>query len=173
MTTIRATSFVVIKHTLSLLLLAAVCTGCFPRSQPLKPRMQYVAKKSDLRPLQSPFPALEPHERKTDWGIEYQVGLGFARELDLYRAITSFKRALILLPRSKKERRLELNYHIAHCYFLGDRYDDFLVTVEESDLLQVTPDFPAYQDLLVMLHTAYVATGECDKAEFMAASAAP
>ena len=46
----------------------------------------------------SPFPPLTTEERKEDWAQELQMGKAFAKELDLFRAITCFKRAGFLSP---------------------------------------------------------------------------
>lgn len=148
----------------TLVAIIAIFTGCFPRQQPLQPHLEYTSQKKDFRELSSPFPALLPHERNTEWGREYRLGVGFARDFDLYRAITSFKRSLLLLPKRESTRRLEIYYFITLAYFLGDRYNDVIETVEQSPLLHVSPDFPPYRDLLLMLHEAYIKTGECEKA---------
>jgi tetratricopeptide (TPR) repeat protein len=148
----------------TLVVLVAFLTGCFPRNQPIRPRLEYTPQKKDFRDLPAPFPALLPHEQNTDWGREYRLGIGFARDFDLYRAITSFKRALLLLPRRENERRLELYYYITLSYFLGARYSEVVDTVEQSPLLNVTDAFPAYRDLLLMLHESYIQLGECEKA---------
>ncbi len=144
--------------------LLALTVACFPKSKPLDVQVCREPMKKDFRDLPTTFPPLEPHERKEEWGREYQMGIRFARDFDLYRAITAFKRSLYLMPRRNQERRLEAQYYIALSYFLGERWCELIETIEEGPLLNITSDFPAYQELLVMLHTAYLHTSQCDKA---------
>lgn len=98
-----------------------------------------------------------------------RVGAGFAKECDLYRAITAYKRALILLPNTEGARRLEIIYQIAHCYYLGGKFEEAIATIEESPLCYVGPDFPAYHELLLLLRDSYCKTGQTEKGEYVGA----
>src|SRR5687768_17345945 len=92
----------------------------------------------------SPFVPLTPEQRETDWGKEWRIALAFAEDFDLYRAITSFKRALVLLPIDKLARRIEIEYQITLAYYLGKKYGDALHHFEKSGLVYVDPSFSAY-----------------------------
>ncbi|MBS0621620.1 MAG: tetratricopeptide repeat protein [Verrucomicrobia bacterium] len=149
-------------------MLAPLLMGCFPRCKPLDPCFCYVPQKGDFRGLPSVFPPLSAAEKQQEWGREYSIGVQFANDLDLYRAITSFKRSLYLLPRGKDEREKELYTFIATCYYLGERYEEVIATVVESPLIYLEATFPAYVDLLTMLYVAYVETGKGEQAQNIA-----
>lgn len=112
-----------------------------------------------------PFPCLTSEECCQDWGKELGIGLAFADDFDLYRAITSFKRALFLLPCEAKERRLQIEYLIALAYYLGCKYVEAVYAVESTELLCVDPSFPAFSDLLLLLYDSYTQLGREAQAE--------
>lgn len=56
-----------------------------------------------LKVLPSAFPPLSSFELRQEWGQELYLGLQFAQELDLYRAITCYKRALFLAQKIQSE----------------------------------------------------------------------
>jgi len=112
----------------------------------------------------SPFASLSPEEAASDWGKELYIALVFADDFDLYRAITGFKRALILLPPEEKTRELEITYDTALAYYLGKKYLEAIYTVESSPLFCVDTSFPAYFDLLLILYDSYHAMGQEEKA---------
>lgn len=145
----------------SMLLLAASCTRV---SDDIEPKVNYAVQDRYLKSLPSPFPPLSAHEKAQDWGKEYQIALGFAHELDLYQAITTFKRAEFLLPKEEVRRRHEIQYEILLCYFLGKKYDEVIYTFDHSDLENVDTNFPAYRDLLVMLEESYSEKQNTEKA---------
>lgn len=113
----------------------------------------------------SPFVPLTEEEAKQDWGREYKIGLAFAFEFELYRAITSFKRALYLLPTGAHPRREEMEYGIALAYFLGKKYIEVVYMVESTTLKEVDSGFPAFDDLLVILYESYQQIDKPDCAE--------
>lgn len=82
--------------------------------------------------------------------------------MDLYRAITCYKRALFLAP---NERKNEIEYHLVEAYYLGRKYTEVVDTYETSTLSQVSMDFPPLKELLLMLYDAYSELGRCAKAE--------
>jgi tetratricopeptide (TPR) repeat protein len=146
-------------------LILLLLTSCFPREAPLEPCFNRVPQASEVAHLPSPFPTLTTDERHQDWAVEYEVGVQFARELDLYRAVTSFKRALFLLPEhADASRRLELHYYIVLSYYLGDKHADAVRTFEESPLTFVDGSFGAFHDLALMLYDSYEALGDQSKA---------
>lgn len=102
----------------------------------------------------SPFCPLTAEEKCTDWGKELTIALCFAGDFDLYRAITSFKRALFLMPPCCL-RRLEVEYDIALAYYLGKKYVEAVHAVEGCELIAADPTFPAFSDLLLLLYDSY------------------
>ena len=147
-----------------LLLLLLLC-GCYKVSDKIEPKINYAVQERYLKSLPSPFPPLNENERQQDWGKEYQIALGFAHELDLYQAITAFKRSEFLLYPQESERRQEIEYEILLCYYLGKKYSDLLYAFEKGDLHNISPSFPAYHDLLVILYESYLEQKQPEKAE--------
>jgi tetratricopeptide (TPR) repeat protein len=105
--------------------------------------------------LKSPFAPLSVLERMTDWGREVIIARTFADELDLYRAISTYKRAEILVSPIDKGRKLEIQYDILLCYFFARRYDEAVLYFEKSELAHVDKTFPAYKDLFLILYECY------------------
>jgi tetratricopeptide (TPR) repeat protein len=138
--------------------------SCHHADDTLEPKINYAVQDKYLKSLPSPFPPLTLTERGEDWGKEYLIGLSFARELDLYQAITAFKRAEFLAPPEVKERKLEIEYEILLSYYLGRKYHEVVYTFENSDLRFIDDKFPAKRDMLIILYDSYEQTGEVDKA---------
>lgn len=113
----------------------------------------------------SPFEPLSQEELATDWGKEYQIAFVFAQDFDLYRAITSFKRAIILLNRPKYHRHAELNYFLVLCYYLGEKHVEVVYLGELGLGSYFQPTFKGYSDLLVMLYDSCQKLGQFEKAE--------
>lgn len=111
----------------------------------------------------SPFPKLSEEERKTDWGKEYYLAQAFAADFDLYRAITGFKRALFLDP--PEERRYEIQYSTLLAYFLGKKYTEVAFIAQSTPLGTVSNQFPAFHDLVLILHETYSQLGEVEHAQ--------
>ncbi len=139
---------------LFILLLLSLLTSCYRVPDQIDPRVCYQLQDQHFQRLSGAFPLLSPEERAADWGKEYVIGRAFADELDLYRAVSTFKRALILLP-DNEQRKLEVQYDIVLCFFLGKRYDEAIEAFEKSDLAHVDKTFPAYHDLLLVLYESY------------------
>ncbi len=129
--------------------------GCQRVPDRIEPTVSYAVQDKYLLSLPSPFPPLTEEEKKQDWGREMQIGFGFAHELDLYQAITAFKRAEFLVPDTQKARSLEIQYEILLCYYMGKKYTDVIYTFEHSQLRYATQDFPAFCDLLLILYETY------------------
>lgn len=128
--------------------------ACYRVPDRIDPRVSYQLQDQYFQQLTGAFPPLSPDERASDWGKEYIIGRYFAVELDLYRAVSTFKRALILIQ-NNKERQIEIQYDIVLCFFLGKRYDEAIDAFERSDLAHVDKMFPAYHDLLLILYESY------------------
>lgn len=145
------------------LFIFAFLTGCVPKHR-FEPQVTYFPKQRTIHSLPSAFPSLSPAECKEDWGKELMIGMAFAKDFDLYRAITCFKRSTILLPRFHQERRLQLEYALAYSYFLGKRYGDVLETFEGGFLREISETFPACRDLAIMLYDSYEETDQRERA---------
>ncbi|MDE3056224.1 MAG: tetratricopeptide repeat protein [Verrucomicrobiota bacterium] len=146
---------------IQLFFLLLLCCGCYRVPDRLDPKVSYQLQDRHLEGLSSAFPPLSPEEKASDWGREVIIARGFAAELDLYRAVSTFKRALFLVP--NPERKLEIEYDILFCYFLGKRYEDAIEAFEKSDLRAVDKTFPAYRDLLLILYECYGEMCDCEK----------
>jgi hypothetical protein len=131
----------------------------------LEPVINYLPYRDKVELLPSAFPPLTCEELQQDWGRELRVADAFARDLDLYRAITAYKRALILLPENLWDRRLQIQYSIILCYYLGNKYQEAVETFEESDLLNIQINFPAISTLLILLYDSYLQLDQPEKAE--------
>ena len=139
--------------------------GCHPTPCDIETQVEIIPQQSAIDCLPSAFNKLTPKESSSDWGKELVVGYSFAKEFDLYRAITAYKRALVFIPLEKIERRQQIYYSIFQCYYLGQKYEEAIDIFENTELKVVTSYFPALRDLLIMLQDAYVKTGEFEKAE--------
>ncbi len=150
------------KFLLPLLLLLF---GCHHKGDDSHPKLDYAVQDRYLKQLPSPFEPLSEYEKLQEWGKEETIALHFANELDLYQAITAFKRARFLIPSDLKERKTELDYQIFLCYYLGKKYLDALHTFETTTLHFVTAEFPAYLDLLIILYDCYLQTNQEEQAD--------
>lgn len=137
--------------------------GC-QTSWQLEPQIFYDAPKPFIENLPSPFPPLTPKEYSQDWGKELVIAKTFAREFDFYRAITSYKRALILIPPRVVDRNLEIEYGIILSYYLGRKHKEAIDAFECGRLANVSSSFPAYNDLLILLYDSYIQINEIEKA---------
>lgn len=144
----------------ALLLLILLLVGCYRVPNKIEPQINYAVQDNHIRSLPGAFPPLSNGEKNASWGKEYLIGLAFARELDLYRAISTFKRAQILIPHDLEMRKLEIDYFILYCYYLGNKYPEVIDTFETTSLRRINSNFPAYHDLLVILYESYLKTGE-------------
>ncbi len=142
-----------VKRFLFFLLLLA--TACYRVPDRIDPRVDYCLQDRHFQHLKGAFHPLTETERMSDWGKEYTIARVFADQLDLYRAVSTFRRAEILLPKEEKERKLEIEYDILLCYFLGKRYDEAVDAFEKSGLCHVDKSFAAYHDLMLILYECY------------------
>ncbi len=137
----------------TLFLTILLLTACYRVPDRIDPRVSYQLQDQHFQHLMSAFPPLSSEERASDWGKEYVIAKAFAEELDLYRAVSTFKRALILVQ--DPPRKLEVQYDILLCFFLAKRYDEVIESFEKSDLARVDKSFFAYHDLLLILYESY------------------
>lgn len=146
----------------ALLLLLILCTACYRVTDRIDPRVSYQLQDQHFQRLTGAFSPLTTEEKASDWGKEYTIARVFADELDLYRAVSTFKRAQILVG-DNIERKHQIQYDIVLCYFLGKRYEDAIEAFERSDLSRVDKTFPAYHDLLLVLYESYRELDNADK----------
>lgn len=154
------------KLLVSLLFLLALA-GCYKVPDKIEPQVNYSVQDRYLKSLPAAFPPLSEEEKREEWGKEYLIAQKFSRELDLYRAITTFKRAEFLLPPGYPQRLEEIQYQIILSYYLGKRYDDVIQTFDHSVLYNANASFSAYCDLLVIMYDSYSETGQQDKALYV------
>ena len=143
-------------------LLLLLLAGCFRVSDELEPQLNYGVQEQYLQSLPSPFPPLSDHEIAQSWGREDKIALGFAHELDLYQAISTFKRASFLNP--LPDRLLQINYDILYCYYLGGKYPETVYTFENTPLRTTSTSFRPYHDLLIILYDSYMKQHQIDHA---------
>ena len=148
-------------------LLAFCLCGCVETKTDINPHLSYAIQDKYLQSLHSIFDPLNEEEKSTRWGQEYELGLAFAKKLDLYRAVTCFKRADILIDPQLAERRAEIQYQIVNCYYLGKRYSEAIETFEESSLASTDRTFLAFRDLLVILFDSYMHEKDTERATWM------
>lgn len=144
--------------------LALTHVGCRHTCQKMEPVIVCQLPTYRISSLPSSFPVISSTERQQEWAKELLIGDCFARESDFYRAITSYKRALILLPPSENGRRLQLDYDLMLCYYLGGKHQETLSIFESSELSQANADFPAFNNLLLIVYDSYLQTQQEDKA---------
>ncbi len=129
--------------------------SCYRVPDSIDPHVSWQLQDRHLQGLKSAFAPLTPEESSADWSKECLIASGFAQQLDLYRAISTYKRAEILIPPTKTQRQLEIQYDILFCLFLGKKYDEAIETFEKGGLAHVDKTFPAYRDLLLVLYECY------------------
>ena len=149
-----------IRRFIFLISLGALAS-CYRVPDQITPHVDLCVQQEHLQQLTNAFPPLSPIEQHEEWGREWTIGRAFAHQLDLYRAITAFKRAEILIS-SEHPRRREIEYEILLCYFFGKKYNDVIDTFEHSGLCHVDKSFLPYRDLLLILYECY---GETDNLE--------
>ena len=136
-------------------LLLLCFTNCYRVPDKINPRIDYQVQDRHFSCLASAFTPLNANEQTTDWGREMIIARAFAEELDLYRAISTYKRAEILVPKIDSSRKLEIQYDILLCYFLAKRYDEAISEFDKTALANVDRTFAAYHDLLLILYECY------------------
>lgn len=144
--------------------LLLLCSCCKVSSK-IEPNIIYSASDTFIKELKNPFPSLSHDEIKEDWAREYTIALGFGKKMDLYQAICTFKRAEILIPPEKENRKFEVQYFIVLCYYLGNKYPYVVEAFEASSLPNIDKSFLAFHDLLIVLYDTYTHLNETEKAE--------
>lgn len=153
------------KNIFFALLACLAFSSCQRVGDKIEPTLSYSVQDKYLLSLPSPFPPLSENEMAEDWGREMQIGFRFAHELDLYQAMTAFKRAEFLIPNNEQTRLVEIQYEILLCYYMGKKWNDAIYFFERSELRYVNQDFPAFHDLLLIMNEAYQEAGMENKSE--------
>ena len=143
------------NKSLIIALAALVITSCYRVSDKIEPRVCCQVQDQYFARLHSPFSPLNEEEKNSDWGKEMIIADAFAKDLDLYRAVSTYKRAEILIGEASLARKTQIQYGILLCYYLGKHYDDAVESVNKSSLANVDKSFPAYHDLLLILYECY------------------
>lgn len=143
-----------------------LCCSCQSVNCQIEPNFSYIPTSCDIENRSSAFSSLSKEEYRYDWAKELIIANQFAIELDLYRAITSYKRARILLPTAKKyaERRLQIDYGLVQAYYLGQKYQETIDIFEKGPLFDAPNTFPAMDDLLVIVYDSYQKLNKFEKA---------
>lgn len=147
----------------SLLFCALLCS-CDPNSRNLEPTIQYAPTSHLIEQKDTSFSPLKFEELKQGWGKELLIANRFAREFDLYRAITAYKRAQFLSPQDNRDRRLQMDYGIVLSYYLGGKFLEAIEHFEASALFHTDYTFSAYDDLLIVLYDSYQKSAQPQKA---------
>ncbi len=92
------------------------------------------------------------------------IGSKLAREGDYYRAITAFKRSLLLLPDGQNpSAKMDIQYNIALSYYLGKHYEQALPYLEP---LQDAPkDWEGASDASLLYYECLQLTGQRKQAQ--------
>lgn len=138
-----------------LLLPLLMIASCYKVTDQIEPRLDYQVQEQHFSQLHSAFSPLTTEEQHSDWGKEMLIANAFAKELDLYRAVSTYKRAEILIDSRDAARKTQIEYDILLCYYLSKHYDDAVDYVNKSSLAHVDKLFPAYHDLLLILYECY------------------
>lgn len=147
------------------LFIALSLAGCYGFGKgTIQPQLAYAMPEWRIQSMPTAFEPLKEQEEAQEWGKEYKIGVALAKELDLYRAVTAFKRAHILIPKSEMVRRLEIQYYLVLSYYIGHRFEDALEAFESSSLAMIDRSFPVYKDLLIVLYDCYKNLNEIDHA---------
>ncbi|MCB1149184.1 MAG: tetratricopeptide repeat protein [Chlamydiia bacterium] len=155
-----------LKHFVLIATIAAL-TSCNPCTYTLEPCLKYTPGKEWVKERASAFEPLTAEELHTDWGKEILIAGNFAPRLDLYRAITGYKRALILMPEGLTERRWQAEYCILLSYYLGDKPCEVVEEFEAGTLSAVPETFPVFRDMLIILVESYRKAGNPYKAQLL------
>lgn len=143
-----------IQRCIAGLLLTTICIGCNPCAYKIDPCLSHELSEQEIQNFPSSFEPLSSEERQTEWGRELLIADQFGHELDLYRAITGYKRALVLIPKDHP-RRSQIEYDILYSYYIAGKYCEAIKAFEESSLPRISNDFPAFRDLLIILFFSY------------------
>ena len=138
--------------------------GCYKVNEKIKPSINYKVRAKYLKSLPSAFDPITENEKEKPWGQELFIASSFADELDLYRAVSTYKRAEFLIPKSYASKKLEMQYDTLLCYYLGKRYHSVIDSFERSNLSRTDRSFKPFRDLLILVYQSYLEINQNEKA---------
>lgn len=141
------------KQLFYIILIASFIGNCCRVNDSINPSIDCAVQDQYLSHLKNGFYPLTPAEKQTDWGKEMIIAKAFADGQDLYRAVSTYKRADILVD--NEERKLEIQYYIVFSFYLAKHYQEAILAFETSKLPTVDRSFQAYHDLLLVLYECY------------------
>lgn len=145
------------------IVLLILLASCAKQDYSVQPSISYYPQERTLSCLPAAFPSLSQQELSTPWGPEISIGIHFGREMDLYRSITAFKRAKILIP-PDHPRLKQIDYSLILGYYLGNKYCEAIQIFEEGSCSRVDSHFPGLDTLLIVLYDCYTKTNQIEKA---------
>ena len=104
-----------------------------------------------------------------DWQKEAAIATSFAQRGEFEEAISTYKRALVLLPTSQLKDYQQIEYAITLSYFLSQKYDQVIKFFEKSNLLYTSKEFEFYRDLMLMLFESYEKLNQRENADHILA----
>ncbi len=153
-----------------LILIAPFLVTSCTHQEEIKPTLSYTPPTHLVEKLPSPFFPLSAEEKEMAWGKELLIASSLAKEQDLFRSVTAYKRARILLQdsssaESDSKRQIQIEYGLLLSYWLAHKYEQVIESFEKSKLKVNSSDFAAYDALLLILYDSYVRNGDTKKAE--------
>lgn len=153
-----------LKNATRMLLSACILVSCsINNCIEFQPEICFFPSERLINSLPSSFPPLNEEELQSEWGKELYIGLRFVEEADYYRAISSFKRAQFTIP-FDNPRKEQIEFSIFQAYYLAGKYDDALFVFDTCGLSAISMQFPALDDLLLMLYESYIQTNQIEHA---------
>lgn len=148
----------------SLIAAAFLLAACTTNHCTFEPEICYFPNEHLINTLPTSFAPITPEELSTEWGKELFIAQQFAKEWDLYQALTSFKRALFLIPEHLTSRRDQIEFCILESYYFGRKYNEVLLSFQNSHLQQISLQFPAITELLLIIYESYIETDQLEHA---------
>ena len=156
-----------------LIVLLFLLSGCSPHVQKEQSLLAYYPTETERLSL-ADYPEKEaPISHSSQWGREMLIGREFAKEGDWYRALTSFRKARILLQLDNaltQEREARLAWSEALIYGFSGKWKEVLSTWERyRDRLPTLS--PAMQEQwVILLYAAYMQEARKEEAEALMSS---
>ena len=153
------------NSTITLLTVASLLlTSCVKVNPQLQLKLKADYSQQDYQLLTTAFNPLSKEENDTIWGQELAFAQHLASSFDFYRAITSLKKALFLIPQSNLSRRQQCEFGILLCYTLAGEHDKARLFFKNSSLPSAPQSFPARKELLTLLEIIYESDPHFEKA---------
>lgn len=144
-----------------------ITTSCHKTCDAMSPLLTSPKIGKDIAFGKTPFESLSAEEKQEPWGKEWLIGKAFALEGDYYRALTSFKRGLILVPSLETKRIFQFRFAIFLTYYHADKFLDAVETFERYHLIETDASFPGLSTLLTAAFHAYLQIGNEEMAQLI------